>query len=121
MVAFFNNNQQCEEYMSNTDTPTKIEGSLKIEPKLNVPEHLMFKVIFINDEITTMEFIIEVLRNTFDYDDDDAHHMTQRIHEEGAGVVAVYPYELAEQKGIEVTVLARNNGFPLQVKLEAEA
>ena len=46
--------------------------------------------------------------------------MTMCIHQEGAGVVAVYPFEIAEQKGIEVTVLARNNGFPLQVKLEPE-
>lgn len=107
--------------MPSTDTPTKIESNLKIEPKLNIPEPRMFKVIFINDEMTTMEFIIEVLKGIFDYDDDDAHHMTMRIHEEGSGVVAVYPYELAEQKGIEVTVLARNNGFPLQVKLEPEA
>jgi ATP-dependent Clp protease adapter protein ClpS len=43
-----------------------------------------------------------------------------RIHQDGAGIVAVYPYELAEQKGIETTMLARNNGFPLQVKLEPE-
>jgi ATP-dependent Clp protease adapter protein ClpS len=35
-------------------------------------------------------------------------------------VVAVLPYELAEQKGIEVTVQARNNNYPLQIKLEPE-
>ena len=42
------------------------------------------------------------------------------IHEIGSAVVAVLPYEIAEQKGIEVTVLARNNNYPLQVKLEPE-
>lgn len=103
-----------------TDTPTKVQNNLKIEPKLNIPEPRMFKVIFINDEITTMEFIVETLKNVFDYDEEEAHAMTMRIHQEGAGVIAVYPYELAEQKGIESTVLARNNGFPLQVKLEPE-
>jgi ATP-dependent Clp protease adaptor protein ClpS len=103
-----------------TDTPTKVQNNLKIEPKLNIPEPRMFKVIFINDEITTMEFIIETLKNVFDYDEEDANEMTMRIHQEGAAIVAVYPYELAEQKGIESTVLARNNGFPLQVKLEPE-
>jgi ATP-dependent Clp protease adapter protein ClpS len=35
-------------------------------------------------------------------------------------VVAVMPYEIAEQKGVEVTMLARNNGFPLQVKIESD-
>lgn len=99
----------------------KQKHSLEIEPKLNIPEPRMFKVIFINDEITTMEFIIETLKNIMDYDEDQANAMTMKIHEDGSGVVAVLPYEIAEQKGIEVTVLARNHGFPLQVKLEPEA
>lgn len=107
--------------MPNTETPTKVETNLKIDPKLNIPEPRLFKVIFINDEITTMEFIIECLKNVFDYDEESADNMTMRIHQDGAGVVAVYPFEIAEQKGIEVTVLARNHGFPLQVKLEPEA
>lgn len=107
--------------MPSTDTPTKTHTDLKIEPKLNIPEPRMFKVIFINDEITTMEFIVEVLKNVFEYEEEPAGELTLKIHQEGAAVVAVYPYEIAEQKGIETTVLARNNGFPLQVKLEPEA
>jgi ATP-dependent Clp protease adapter protein ClpS len=46
--------------------------------------------------------------------------LTTKIHEEGSAVVAVLPYEIAEQKGIEVTLDARNQGYPLQVKVEAE-
>jgi ATP-dependent Clp protease adapter protein ClpS len=38
----------------------------------------------------------------------------------GSAVVAVLPYEIAEQKGIEITVDARNEGFPLQIKLEPD-
>jgi ATP-dependent Clp protease adapter protein ClpS len=41
-----------------------------------------------------------------------------KIHEEGSSVVSTLPYEIAEQKGVEATLLARNNGFPLNVKLE---
>jgi ATP-dependent Clp protease adaptor protein ClpS len=67
-----------------------------------------------------MEFVIETLRAVFDYDKDQAHDITVRIHADGSAVVAVLPFEVAEQKGIEVTLLARNNGFPLQVKLEAD-
>jgi ATP-dependent Clp protease adaptor protein ClpS len=107
--------------MAQVDTPTRVHNDLKIEPKLNVPEPRFFKVIFINDEITTMEFIVEVLKNIFDYDEDQAHQLTMKIHEEGSGVVGVYPFEVAEQKGIETTVMARNSGFPLQVKLEIDA
>jgi ATP-dependent Clp protease adapter protein ClpS len=41
------------------------------------------------------------------------------IHHNGSAVVAVLPYEIAEQKGTEVTLEARQQGYPLQVKLEA--
>jgi ATP-dependent Clp protease adaptor protein ClpS len=103
-----------------SDTVIKNQTNLKIEPRLNLQEPKRFRVVFINDETTTMEFIVEVLKNIFNYDEESAQEMTMRIHQDGAGIVAVYPYELAEQKGIETTMLARNNGFPLQVKLEPE-
>lgn len=98
----------------------KVEHSLKLDPKLNIPEPKMFKVIFVNDEVTTMEFIVECLKAIFRYEEESAHAKTMQIHEEGSGVVAVLPFEIAEQKGIEATVLARNNGFPLQIKLELD-
>ena len=109
-----------EDTMTETAVKTRNDTVLKNDPKLNIPEPPMFKVIFVNDEITTMEFIIEVLKNIFHHDEDRAQVLTIKIHEEGSGVVAVYPFEIAEQKGIETTVLARNNGFPLQVKLEMD-
>jgi ATP-dependent Clp protease adaptor protein ClpS len=92
----------------------------KIEPRLDIKEPGMFRVIYINDETTTMEFVVESLISIFDLDRERATGIAEKIHEEGSAVVAVMPYELAEQKGIEVTILARSHGFPLQVKLEAE-
>jgi ATP-dependent Clp protease adaptor protein ClpS len=76
--------------------------------------------VYINDETTTQEFVIETLKIIFGYDQGGAEALTFRVHEEGSAVVAVLPYEIAEQKGIEVTLLARNNGFPLQVKIEPD-
>lgn len=107
--------------MADQDTIVKNQTNLKIEPRLNLQEPKQFRVVFINDETTTMEFIVEILKNIFAFGEEDAHAKTMQIHEEGSGVVGVYPYEIAEQKGIESTILARNNGFPLQVKLEPEA
>jgi ATP-dependent Clp protease adapter protein ClpS len=49
-----------------------------------------------------------------------AEEMTMKVHTDGSAIVATLPYEMAEQKGVEVTLLARNNGFPLVVKLEPE-
>jgi ATP-dependent Clp protease adaptor protein ClpS len=88
--------------------------------KVVVKEPPMFKVIYINDNATSMEFVIDSLISFFDYNEDTAHKITMDIHEEGAATVAVLPYEIAEQKGIEVTVSARAQDFPLQIKLEPE-
>lgn len=103
-----------------TRTQTETTSREKIDPKLNIPEPPQYRVIYINDEQTSMEFVIETLVEIFNYDEGAAESLTMRVHEEGSAVVAVLPYEMAEQKGIEVTLLARNNGFPLQVKIEAD-
>lgn len=99
---------------------TKTEVRPQIAPKLDLKEPSNFNVIYINDEVTTMEFVIETLKLIFNYAEESAFSLMNRIHEEGSAVVATLPYEMAEQKGIEVTLLARNNGFPLQVKIEQE-
>lgn len=100
--------------MSQADTSTVVKTDL------NLTEPPMFKLIYLNDNKTSMDFVIDSLVDHFDYTVDTAEKITMDIHEVGSAVVAVLPYELAEQKGIEVTVHARSNGFPLQVKLEPE-
>lgn len=99
---------------------TKIETRAKIAPNLKIKEPGQYRVIYVNDNVTTMEFVVETLKNVFNYDETGAEAITVKIHEEGSAVVAVLPYEIAEQKGVEVTLLARSNGFPLAVKLEPE-
>jgi ATP-dependent Clp protease adaptor protein ClpS len=88
---------------------------------LGLAEPPMFKIIYLNDNATPMEFVIGTLVESFNYNEETAVQITQDIHNLGSAVVAVLPYEIAEQKGIEVTVQARNNNYPLQVKLEPEA
>ena len=80
----------------------------------------MYRVIYINDESTTVEFVIQTLLMIFHYERDQAEMTTMEIHAQGSAVVAVMPYEMAEQKGVEVTLLARASGFPLQIRLEPE-
>jgi ATP-dependent Clp protease adaptor protein ClpS len=104
-----------------TDIKTETTVKPRIDPDLSIKEPQLFRVIYINDETTTVEFVIETLKSIFDYSEEQAEEITINIHKDGSAVVAVLPFEIAEQKGIEVTVLARNNGFPLQVKLEAES
>ena len=100
--------------MSQSETKTRIK------PSEAVKEPPMYKVIYINDSTTSMEFVVGSLIEFFDYDIDTAHKITVDIHETGLATVAVLPYEIAEQKGIEVTVSARSQDYPLQIKLEPE-
>jgi len=98
--------------MSQSEVVTKTIQTVKEPP--------MFKIIYLNDNQTSMEFVIETLIDFFDYNTQTAVKITEDIHTEGSAVVAVLPYEIAEQKGIEVTLCARSNNYPLQVKLEPE-
>ena len=100
---------------------TKSVTKTRPQPNIDLKEPPMYRVIYINDNVTTMEFVIETLVMIFDHSPEEALALTNKIHEEGSGVAAVLPYEMAEQKGVEVTQLARNNGFPLNIKLEPDA
>jgi ATP-dependent Clp protease adaptor protein ClpS len=97
---------------------TKAVTRVKPTPNLNLAEPLLYRVIYINDSVTTMEFVVETLITIFNHTPETAQEVTLKIHEEGSGTAAILPYEMAEQKGVEVTQLARSNGFPLQIKLE---
>jgi len=90
------------------------------KPMVEVKEPPMFKVIYVNDDQTTMEFVIESLVSVFHHSHQAAEEITLTIHQEGSAVVAILPYEIAEQKGIEVSIMAKRHGFPLVVKLEAD-
>lgn len=100
--------------MGNADTVTKTRQQIELQ------EPPMFKVIYLNDNQTTMEFVIESLVEYFNYTAQTAVQITEDIHSAGSAVVAVLPYEVAEQKGIEVTVHARSQNYPLQIKLEPD-
>lgn len=88
--------------------------------RIDVKEPPMFRVIYLNDDTTAVDFVISSLVDHFAYSAPDAEAVTLNIHAQGSAVVAVLPYEIAEQKGIEVTVSARSEGYPLQIKLEPE-
>ena len=100
--------------MANTST------KIKIKPDLRLAQPNMFKVIYQNDDVTSMEFVISSLVDHFNHTADTALQLTTNIHEQGSAVVAVLPHEIAEQKGIEVTLDAHSRGYPLKVKIESE-
>jgi ATP-dependent Clp protease adaptor protein ClpS len=102
------------------DTKTAIEVRPRIVPKEQYKEPKNFNVVYLNDDVTTFEFVVETLTSVFGYAREGAEALTVKVNDENSAVVATLPYEMAEQKGIEVTILARSHGFPLQVKIESE-
>jgi len=98
--------------MADTNTISKIKVELREPP--------LFKIIYLNDNKTSVDFVVESLIQHFEYTADTAVAITEDIHNSGSAVVAILPYEIAEQKGIEVTLDARSNDYPLQIKLEPE-
>jgi ATP-dependent Clp protease adaptor protein ClpS len=99
---------------------TVVDTVKKTRTKNTVKEPPHYRLIFMNDDVTTFDFVVETLVQMFDYAYESAEALARQINEDGSGVVVVLPYELAEQKGIEVTLLARSHGFPLQVRIEPD-
>lgn len=88
--------------------------------KLKLTEPTKWKVIMLNDDYTTMEFVIHALKTVFKHNDESANELMIQIHTQGSAVVGVYSFEIAESKVVETTTMARGNGFPLQLKIAQE-
>ena len=97
---------------------TEITIDEKIEQVIIEPEK--YKVIMLNDNQTPMEWVIEVLKRLFKHSDKTAQDIMLSIHNTGSAVVGIYTYEIAEQRAVEATTASRDNGFPLQLKVEKE-
>ena len=102
--------------MATTDLDVVIDEKIKVE----ISEPKRYKVIFLNDDKTPIEFVIELLMTVFKHTEDTAKDITLKVHNEGSAVVGVYTFEIAEQKGVEATNVARAAGFPLQIKVDPE-
>ena len=88
--------------------------------KIKLEEPSLYDVVFLNDNITTQDFVIRCLKQIFNKSQEEATAIMKKIHQNGHGVVGSYIHEIAEQKGIETTLLARQEGFPLQVKVKKQ-
>ena len=92
--------------------------SVKERTGVRTKEPKEYKVIFHNDDFTTMEFVIEVLRTVFYKDFTAAYAIMLDVHKKGKGVVGTYTYDMATTKRDRATELAREEGFPLKVTIQ---
>lgn len=101
--------------MSNRD-----EGDVVTKKKSKTKKPKLFKVIFLNDHYTTMEFVVQVLESVFRRSPAEAAAIMLRIHNNGQGVAGVYTREIAETKVEQTMSWARKEGHPLVVTMEPE-
>lgn len=104
--------------MSKTDIIEDIKIDEKI--KIEISEPCKYKVIMLNDSVTPMEWVIDILKVIFNHSQETAENLTLQIHNDGNAVVGIYSYEIAEQKVVETINASREKGFPLNVSLDTE-
>jgi len=97
-----------------------VEENVGSETDQEVTEPPMYRVLLLNDDYTTMEFVVEVLVYVFQKSSEEAMQIMLNVHRSGVGVCGIYPYEIAETKVETVETLARENGFPLKCIMERE-
>ncbi len=81
----------------------------------------LFRVMLLNDDYTTMEFVVDILTEVFKKTEDEAVEIMLRVHQDGKGLAGVYPRQIAETKIAAVHGRARRSGYPLRCALEPES
>ena len=87
---------------------------------IEIKEPRMYKVLFLNDDYSSMEFVIKVLMQIFHHSFEKATEIMLSVHEQGKGLCGVYTYEIAETKVAHVRKMAKEEKFPLRAIMEEE-
>ena len=94
------------------------DGAVITESKQDVKKPPLYKVLLHNDDYSTMEFVIFILRSVFLHTPEDAERIMWNVHHQGIGIAGVYTYEIAESKVAKVEALAQELEFPLLCTME---
>jgi len=108
-----------EEFMSE-QRPPQVEDEVRSGQEIQLDEPPLYKVLLLNDDYTTMDFVVEVLQQVFQKSEGDAHRIMLNVHHNGFGVCGLYPREIAETKIDMVDNLSREKGFPLKCAMERD-
>ena len=91
------------------------QSSSKTSTRVRNRKPRMYDVIILNDDYTTMDFVVMILKTIFGKSHDEAMQLMLFVHENGEAVAGTYIYDIAQSKADKATKLARDNGFPLQL------
>lgn len=96
------------------------QPQIKERQKTNIREPRRYKVIIHNDDFTTMDFVVMVLKDVFFLSEENAQALMLQVHHSSKAVAGVYTYDIAVSKVRKATTMAREQGFPLRLTVEEE-
>lgn len=96
------------------------QSNIKERTGINISEPRRFKVIIYNDDFTTMDFVVKVLREVFFKQAAEAEALMMAVHKSGQAVVGIYSYDIAKSKVRKATDMARAENFPLRLTFKPE-
>lgn len=106
--------------MAEREKETEREGGVAILTKPKVKRPSLYKVIMLNDDYTTMDFVVHVLQKFFHKTFGEANRIMLTVHQKGREVCGLYPYDIAATKIAQVTDYARKNDMPLRCVMEKD-
>ena len=98
----------------------KSQSSVRERQNTNVNEPRRFKVVIYNDDFTTMDFVVRILREVFFKSQAEAETLMMAIHRSGQAIAGIYTYDIAKSKVRKATNMAREEGFPLRLTYQPE-
>jgi len=94
------------------------DGAVKEQIRTEKPDPPLYAVVLLNDDYSTMNFVVHVLETLFQKPPAEAYRIMMQVHRNGRGVAGVYPWEVAETKVEVVTTMARDANYPLRAAIE---
>ena len=98
----------------------KEQSGLKERQRVDLKEPRRYKVIIYNDDFTTMEFVVMILKQVFFKSEEEAQALMLQVHHSDKAVVGIYSYDIAVSKVNKATSMAREKGYPLRLTVEPE-
>jgi ATP-dependent Clp protease adaptor protein ClpS len=96
----------------------KTDSAVKERPQTKQEPPTLYHVVLLNDDYSTMQFVVHVLETIFGKSPAEAYRIMMQVHLNGRGVAGTYPWEVADTKAEKVMELARDAGYPLRATVE---
>jgi ATP-dependent Clp protease adaptor protein ClpS len=101
-----------------TGRQNETDGAIQERAETKSQDPKLYNVILLNDDYTTMEFVLQILETLFQKSPAEAYRIMMHVHRNGRGLAGVYTWEVAETKVEKVTTLSREAGYPLRATIE---